>query len=339
MYKNKYLKYKSKYLSSKEADISHPITAPYDKGMLNVGDNHIMYYEQIGNPNGIPILVIHGGPGGGISLKYSSFYDCKKVRLIGYDQRGCGKSLPFGSLENNTSWHLIKDIEKLREHLKIDKWHVTGGSWGSTLSLLYGIHHPDRILGMIISGVCLLRQVDIDWLYKKGGASQIYPEEWDKFELFIPENERKDLVSAYYKRLCSDDEKVKNAACLHWSEWEIKLSYFNSINSTKEKLEPVLTNLNKIIPLARIECHYFLNKAFLPTDNYIIENIQKMNHIPLIINQARYDVICPVDSAYRVKQALPNSDLRIGSMGGHSKAEQPNKNNMILSVHELLSNN
>jgi len=337
MYKSKYIKYKNKYLLSKEADISHPITAPYDKGMLNVGDNHQLYYEQIGNPNGIPIVVIHGGPGGGISPKYSTFYDCSKIRLIGYDQRGCGKSIPFGSLEHNTTWDLIEDIEKLRKHLKIEKWNVTGGSWGSTLSLLYGIYHADKILGMIISGVCLLRQIDIDWLYKKGGASQMYPEEWDKFELFIPENERSDLVKAYYERLCSDNEEVRNAACLHWSEWEIKLSFFHEKNSTKEKLKPVLTDLKKIIPLAKIECHYFLNKAFLPSDNYIIENIQKIKDIPLIINQARYDVICPVDSAYRVKKALPNTILRIGPLGGHSRAEQPNINFMVNSVKDLLS--
>jgi len=336
MYKSKYLKYKNKYLSTGETDISHPITPPYNSGLLSVGDNHQMYYEQIGNPNGIPIVVIHGGPGGGISAKYSTFYDCTKIRLIGFDQRGCGKSTPFGSLEHNTTWDLIEDIEKLRKHLGIDKWHVTGGSWGSTLTLLYSIHHPDRVLGMIISGVCLLRQIDIDWLYKKGGASNIYPEEWDKFELFIPEDERNDLVKAYYKRLCSTDEKVRNTACLHWSQWEIKLSFFHAKNSTEEKLSETLTNLKKIIPLAKIECHYFINKAFLPTDNYIIENIQKIKHIPLIINQARYDVICPVDSAYRVKQALPNTDLRIGPLGGHSRAEQPNINAMVQSVQKLL---
>lgn len=336
MYKSKYLKYKNKYLASGGTDISYPITKPYDTGLLSVENGHKMYYEQIGNPNGIPFLVIHGGPGGGISEKYSTFYDCSKIRLIGYDQRGCGKSIPFGSLENNTTWDLIKDIEKLREHLKIDKWHVNGGSWGSTLSLLYAIHHPTRVSGLIISGVCLLRQVDIDWLYKKGGASQMYPEEWNKFELFIPENERNDLVKAYYKRLCSSNEDIRNKACLHWCEWEIKLSYFHSKNSTSEKLSKNLTDLKKIIPLAKIECHYFLNKAFLPTDNYIIENIQKIKHIPLIINQARYDLICPVDSAYRVKEALPNTDLRIGPLGGHSRSEQPNINFMVNSVKEII---
>jgi len=336
MYKQKYVKYKTKYLLTGSSDISYPLIKPYNVGMLPVGEGHEMYYEETGNPNGIPLLVIHGGPGGGIGRKNSTYYDCSKIRLIAYDQRGCGKSTPFGSLENNTTWHLLRDIEKLREHLKINKWNVSGGSWGSTLTLLYAINYPDKVLGMFITGVCLLRQCDIDWLYKRGGVSNIYPEEWDKFELLIPENERNDLVKAYYKRLCSSDEKIRNEACLHWSQWEIKLSYFHAKNSTEEKLNETLTDLSKIIPLAKIECHYFINKAFLPTDNFIIENIQKIKHIPLIINQARYDVICPVDSAYRVKQALPNSELRIGPLGGHSRTEQPNTNLMIQSVNKLL---
>ena len=166
----------------------------------------------------------------------------------------------------------------------------------------------------------------------------MYPEEWDKFELFIPENERNDLVKAYYNRLCSPIEDIRNKACLHWCEWEIKLSYFHSKNSTSDKLSKTLTNLQKIIPLAKIECHYFLNKAFLPSDDYIIENIQKIKDIPLIINQARYDVICPVDSAYRVKKALPKTDLRIGPIGGHSRSEQPNINFMVESVREFVLN-
>jgi proline iminopeptidase len=339
MYKHKYLKYKTKYLSktSSEVDISYPVTLPYNSGMLPVGDNHVMYYEQVGNPNGMPILVIHGGPGGGIPEKYSTFYDTTKYRVIAYDQRGCGKSTPFGSLENNTTWHLINDIEKLREHLKIDKWKVTGGSWGSTLTLLYAIHHPKRVLGMLISGVCLLRQEDIDWLYKKGGVSNIYPEEWDKFESFIPENERDDLVKAYYKRLCSPIEEIRNEACLHWSQWEIRLSFFHFDDSTEIKLNNKINNLNKIIPLAKIECHYFINKAFLKTDNYIIENIQKIKDIPLIINQTRFDVICPVDSAYRIKKELPNTNLKIIPLGGHSRGEQPAMNYMINSLNELLN--
>jgi proline iminopeptidase len=188
------------------------MTPPYDSGMLDVGDNHQLYYEQIGNPNGIPIVVIHGGPGGGISTKYSTFYDCSKIRLIGYDQRGCGKSIPFGSLEHNTTWDLIEDIEKLRKHLKIEKWIVAGGSWGSTLSLLYAIKYSEKILAIIIGGVCLLRQKEIDWLYKDGGISNVYPKEWEIFENHIPVEERNDMILAYYKRLTSTDEKIKNDA-------------------------------------------------------------------------------------------------------------------------------
>lgn len=336
MYKHKYLKYKTKYLSktSSEVDISYPVTLPYNSGMLPVGDNHVMYYEQVGNPNGMPILVIHGGPGGGIPEKYSTFYDTTKYRVIAYDQRGCGKSTPFGSLENNTTWDLVKDIEKLREYLKIEKWIVTGGSWGSTLSLVYAINHPDRVLGIHISGVCLLRQSEINWLYQRGGASCMNPEFWEEFENFIPPEERGDMVKAYYKRLTSEDPKILHEACRIWSTWELTMTSFYDETKNKKLLE----DINKIIPLARIECHYFINKLFFPdkNDNYILDNIQKIKEIPLYMVQGEYDIVCPIESAFLIKKALPSAHLEIVTIGGHDRHEKPMIYTFIKSMNDLV---
>jgi proline iminopeptidase len=325
-------KYKKKYLSLIQVDKSYPIIKPYNNGYLDVGNNHKIYYEESGNKDGIPFLFLHGGPGGGLKKRYTKFFDASKIRIIGFDQRGCGRSLPFGSLENNTTWDLLKDIEKLRKHLKIDKWFVTGGSWGSTLTLVYAINHPDKVLGMLITGVCLLRQSEIDWLYKKGGASNISPEIWDEFENFIPDDERSDMVSAYYKRLCSKDKKIQIEACKRWSKWELTGVSLTDMNKNKKDL----VNLKRIIPLSKIECHYFINKSFFPNDNYILDNVYKINHIPLYMIQGKYDIICPLESAYRLHKELPNSKLHIVTLAGHDPYEIPFINHIIDAINELI---
>lgn len=335
---DKYHKYKSKYLNLKnivnggQDKESYAIVKPFNTGFLDVSDGHKIYYEESGNPNGIPLVHLHGGPGSGIGTKYTRVYDTSKLHIIAFDQRGCGKSTPFGSLENNTTWDLVKDIEKLRIHLKIHKWIVTGGSWGSTLSLVYAINHSDKILGLHISGVCLLRQSEIDWLYKRGGASCMNPEFWEDFENFIPPEERGDMVKAYYKRLTSTDPKVQNEACRIWSTWELTMTSFYDETSNKDVLE----DIKKLIPLARIECHYFLNKSFFPDNNYILDNIQKIKDIPLYIVQGEYDIVCPVESAYLIKKALPSAHLEIVTVGGHDRSENPMIQTFIKSINGLV---
>jgi proline iminopeptidase len=335
---DKYHKYKSKYLNLKynlngiQDGKSYKIVEPFNTNFLDVGNNHKIYYEESGNPKGIPLVHLHGGPGGGSGTIYTQLFDTSKLHIIAFDQRGCGKSTPFGSLENNTTWDLVKDIEKLRFHLKIDKWIVTGGSWGSTLSLLYAIKHPNRVSGLHISGVCLLRQSEIDWLYKKGGASCMNPQYWEDFEKFIPENERDDMVKAYYKRLTSEDQNIQNEACRIWSTWELTMTSFYNENKNKKELD----DINKIIPLARIECHYFINKSFFPNDNYILENINKIKDIPLYMVQGEYDIVCPIESAFLIKKALPSSHLNIVTVGGHDRSEKPMIHTFIKSMNNLV---
>jgi len=236
---DKYHKYKSKYLNLKATingrSNSYPNIKPYKTSLLDVGDNHKIYYELTGNQSKINILYLHGGPGAGIPNNYSIFFDTSKVHVIAFDQRGCGKSTPFASLQNNTTDDLVKDIEKLREHLNIDKWLITGGSWGSTLSLVYAIRHPDRVLGLHVAAVCLLRKSEIDWLFKEGGASCMNPKYWKAFEEHIPESERDNLVKAYYTRITSSDEKIRDEACKIWAMWESSMVSFNSKKFDKDK--------------------------------------------------------------------------------------------------------
>jgi len=334
-YRNKYHKYKSKYVSTQEENLIYPKIKPYNINYLEVDNIHKIYYEESGNPNGIPVLWLHGGPGGRIQTDYKRLFDPKKFRIIGFDQRGCGNSEPLHCLENNTTSELIKDIKKLNDRLKIDKCILVGNSWGSTLSLLYAIAYPETVLGMVIGGVYLSRQSEIDWLYKKGGVSNLYPKEWEIFENFIPENERGNMVEAYYKRLISDNEEIRNEASYNWCQLELKLTWFRSNNQDESELK----NIKRIVPLAKIECHYFINNSnekFMKSDNFIIENSQKLKNIPIIITQSRYDMICSVDGAYQLNKALPHSELRINNIGGHKIFELPVLNNYIRAINDIL---
>ncbi|GIL17534.1 MAG: proline iminopeptidase [Oligoflexia bacterium] len=294
----------------------YPEIQPFNSGMLKVSDLHQIYFEECGNPEGYPIIFLHGGPGGGCSTDHRRFYDPKHYRIVLLDQRGCGRSLPFAELRENTTWDLVSDIEKLRTHLQISKWHVFGGSWGSTLALAYAVTHPEKVSALILRGIFLCRPSEIKWFYQEG-AHQIYPDQWEIYNNHIPENERHDFVSAYYKRLTSSDEKVRLDAARVWSKWESSTSYlFVKESAIEEYDDPA-----KALPFARIECHYFVNKAFFSTDNYLLENAHKLKNIPGVIVQGRYDIVCPMRSAWDLHRAWPEARLKIIPDAGHSAWE------------------
>ncbi len=289
---------------------------PYQQGMLTVSAVHDLYYEQCGNPDGQPVVYLHGGPGSGLRADYRRFFDPKAYRIVLFDQRGSGNSTPHASLEENTTWHLVSDIERLREHLGIERWMVFGGSWGSTLALAYAQTHPERATSLVLRGIFLCRPKEIEWFYQQG-ASAIFPDMWEQYENLIPEAERSNMMEAYYRRLTSDDEAVRLEAARAWSTWE----------SSTLKLIPDqdliddFTEAHKALSLARIEAHYFMNNAFFETDNYLIENIGKIRHIPSVIVQGRYDMVCPMMSAWELHRAWPEAELIIVDDAGHSALE------------------
>jgi len=292
---------------------------PYDQGMLKVSPVHNIYYEQCGNPQGQPVVFLHGGPGGGIVEDYRRFFDPNAYRIVLFDQRGSGKSTPHASLEENTTWDLVSDIEKLREHLSIEGWQVFGGSWGSTLSLAYAQTHPERARQLVLRGIFLCRPEEIRWFYQEG-ASWIFPDVWEEYLKVIPEAERGDMVSAYYRRLTSENYEVRLEAARAWSIWEGSTSKLFFDYSMIEKFaDPEFA-----LAFARIECHYFMNNAFFETENYLIENVGKIRHIPAVIVQGRYDVVCPIKSAWELHRAWPEADLQITPDAGHSMMEPGN---------------
>ena len=294
----------------------YPAIEPYDQGMLKVSPVHNIYYEQCGNPQGQPVVFLHGGPGGGIVEDYRRYHDPGAYRIVLFDQRGSGKSTPHASLEDNTTWHLVEDIEKLREHLGIERWQVFGGSWGSTLSLAYAQTHPDRARQLVLRGIFLCRPKEIRWFYQEG-ANAIFADVWEEYLNVIPEEERTDMVSAYYRRLTSETDEVKLAAARAWSIWEGSTSkLFFDYNMIEKFAEPEFA-----MAFARIECHYFMHNAFFDTDNYLIENVGKIRHIPAAIVQGRYDVVCPMMSAWELHRAWPEAELQIIPDAGHSAAE------------------
>lgn len=289
---------------------------PFDQGVLAVSPVHTLYYEQCGNPEGQAVVFLHGGPGGGIVDLYRRFFDPAAYRIVLFDQRGSGRSTPHANLEDNTTWHLVQDIEKLREHLGIESWMVFGGSWGSTLSLAYAEMHPERVRALALRGIFLCRPEEIRWFYQEG-ASAIFPDVWEEYLRVIPEAERGDMLSAYHRRLTSEDEAVRLEAARAWSIWEGSTSkLFPDANLISHFGEEHLA-----LALARIECHYFMNNAFFETDNYLIENVGKIRHIPAVIVQGRYDVVCPMMSAWELRRAWPEAELQIIPDAGHSATE------------------
>jgi proline iminopeptidase len=295
----------------------YPPIEPYETGMLPVSPLHTIYYEQCGNPEGAPVVFLHGGPGGGVIPDYRRYFDPEAYRVVLFDQRGSGRSTPHASLEENTTWALVEDAEKLREHLGVDTWHVFGGSWGSTLALAYSETHPARARSLTLRGIFLCRPTEISWFYQEGGAGYVYPDVWEEFEKVIPAEERGDFVGAYYRRLTSEDPDVRLEAARAWSVWEGSTSKLFFDYSTIEKF----ADADFALAFARIECHYFMNNAFFPTDNYLIENVEKIRHIPAVIVQGRYDVVCPMVSAWELHRAWPEADLRVIPDAGHAASE------------------
>ncbi|MGI8494006.1 MAG: prolyl aminopeptidase [Pyrinomonadaceae bacterium] len=295
----------------------YPEIEPFDSGHLQVSDIHSIYYERCGNPEGIPVVFLHGGPGGGLIPMYRRFFDPKAFHIILFDQRGSGKSTPHADLRENTTWDLISDIETLREKFGIEKWYVFGGSWGSTLSLAYAETHPDRVSGLILRGIFLTRQQELRWFYQYG-ASEIFPEYWERFRDEIPETERGDFMKAYHKRLTSDDEKIRLSAARAWSVWEGSTSKLFPDKDLMQHWE----GEQEALSLARIECHYFMNNSFFDSENYLLENIDKIRHIPTVIVQGRYDVVCPMTSAWDLHNAFPEAELIVVPDSGHSVSEK-----------------
>ena len=293
----------------------YPPLEPSHHGWLDVGDGHSIYFEESGNPDGKPCIFVHGGPGGGSSPGARQFFDPARYRIVLFDQRGCGRSTPHASLEANTTWDLIADMEQLRAHLGIDKWLVFGGSWGSTLSLAYAQTHPDRVTELVLRGIFLLRPEEIRWFYQEG-ASHIFPDYWEDYLSLIPEEERGDMVAAYYKRLTGDDEICRMHAARNWSIWEGRCATLRPSAQVVDRF----SDARRAYSIARIECHYFINQAFLNPDQ-LLEDMSKIAHLPGIIVHGRYDMVCPLDNAFALHQRWPGSELQIIRDAGHAASE------------------
>jgi proline iminopeptidase len=303
----------------------YPALEPYRTGRLKVSPVHELYFEESGNPLGKPVVFFHGGPGGGTEPKHRRFFDPARYRIVLFDQRGCGKSLPFASLEDNTTWHLVSDIEAIREHLGIDRWLVFGGSWGSTLALAYAQTHPERVTGLVLRGIFLTRPEEVRWFYQEG-TSWIFPDAWQEFLEHIPEAERGDMLRAYYARLTSADLVVQRAAAKIWSVWEGRTSCL------VPNLELIARTAGEDFSLAfaRIEAHYFVHDAWLAGARSLLRNTAKLRGIPGVIVHGRYDVVCPVKNAWDLHQAWPEAELKIVADAGHAASEPG-------TTHELVS--
>lgn len=292
----------------------YPQIVQNDQRMLDVGDGHSLYVEQSGNPLGIPVVVFHGGPGGGCSPFMRRFFDPEVYRIILFDQRGCGRSRPFASIEANTTWHLVADIECIRNELGIDKWIVFGGSWGATLGLAYTQAHPDRVAHLVLRGVFLGMKSELDWFYG-GGAGRFWPDLWDRFVKDIPDNERGDLIKAYRQRLFCGDRAVELHFARVWSKWESALAAIGSNGAVGEPPSDFAR------AIARLENHYFSNDAFFERDGQLLDNVDLMADVPGTIVQGRFDMVCPPRSAYALHMRWPNSQLHMVGLAGHALSD------------------
>ncbi|MEL6618837.1 MAG: prolyl aminopeptidase [Pseudomonadota bacterium] len=292
----------------------YPPTDPYDQRMLDVGQGHKVYVEQCGSPDGMPVVILHGGPGGGCSPAMRRYFDPERYRVILFDQRGCGRSRPHASVMNNTTWHLVDDIEFIRKTLDIDAWIVFGGSWGATLALIYAQEHPAHVRHLVLRGVFLMTQSELDWFYG-GGAGKFWPEVWARFEGLVPEDERGDLIAAYNRRLFSGDIAMETRFARAWSAWENALASIHSSGAGGEAPGDYAR------AFARLENHYFTNAGFLDFDGQILAHAGRIKHIPGTIVQGRYDMICPPDSAYALSQAWPAGQLKMVRNAGHALSE------------------
>ncbi|MFN3623564.1 MAG: prolyl aminopeptidase [Hyphomicrobium sp.] len=303
----------------------YPAIEPYRTGQLDVGDGHTVYFEECGNPRGQPALLVHGGPGGGSNPTMRRFHDPSHYRIVLFDQRGCGRSTPNASLEANTTWHLVADMERLREKLGIDRWQLFGGSWGSTLALAYAETHPERVESLILRGIFLVRRAELEWFYQQG-CSWIYPDAFAAFEAPIPPEERADMIAAYHRRLTDPDPLVRVAAAKAWSVWEGSTL---SLLQDPERIRQFGADAYAIA-FARIECHYFVNGGFFSSDDQLLADAHRLAGIPGIIVHGRYDVVTPMKNAWDLKRAWPSAELRIVADAGHAMSEPG-------IAHELVS--
>jgi len=305
----------------------YPLTPIRASGYLRVSNIHEIYWEESGNPQGKPALFVHGGPGAGSDQRAHGFFDPDAYRIIVFDQRGCGRSRPHASLVDNTTWHLVSDIEKLREQLGVDRWLVFGGSWGSTLALAYAQTHPERVSELVLRGIFLLRRWELEWFYQQG-AGAIFPERFDAYIAAIPLAERNDVIAAFYKRLTSDNAEEQLHAARAWSIWEAATSFLHVNDDNINKW----TDAEFAIAVARIECHYFVNRGFFDSDDQLLRNVPRIRHIPAVIVQGRYDVVCPMQTAWELHKAWPEADFRVVPAAGHSAFEPGNTHELVCAT-------
>jgi proline iminopeptidase len=312
-------------MSDKQDHWLFPEIEPYRTGRLAVSALHEIHFEECGNPAGKPVLMVHGGPGGGANATMRRYHDPARYRIILFDQRGCGRSTPYASLQENTTWHLVADMEMLRDHLGIERWQICGGSWGSTLGLAYAQTHPHRVSEMILRGIFTLRRAELQWFYQEG-CSWIFPDAFEAYRKPIPPEERGDMIAAYHKRLTGDDKAAQMEAARAWSIWEgATLSLLHD-----DARIAAFGNAAYALAFARIECHYFINKGFFARDDQLIADAHKIRHIPGVIVHGRYDVVTPLRSAWDLKQAWPEADLRIAPLAGHAMTEPG-------IIHEIIA--
>ena len=294
----------------------YPPIEPHRTGRLRVSGLHEIYYEESGNPTGKPVVFVHGGPGGGTDAKQRRFFDPRAYRIILFDQRGCGRSTPHACLDDNTTWHLVQDMETLRETLRIDRWQVFGGSWGSTLALAYAQTHPNRVTELVLRGIFMLRPAELRWFYQEG-ASALFPDAWERYLEPIPDEERDDLLLAYHRRLTGEDPEVRLRAARAWSQWEASTSFL----IPDEDFVRRAGEDDFATAFARIEAHYFVNKGFFTAENQLLDAVATIRQIPAVIVQGRYDVVCPLVSAWDLHRAWPEARLEIVPDAGHSAYE------------------
>lgn len=305
----------------------HPEIEPFDNGYLQVSERHRLYYEQCGNPDGKPVVLLHGGPGAGCSPKMRRFHDSQRYRIVLFDQRGAGRSTPHADLVENSTWDLVADIERLRQHLSIERWQVFGGSWGSTLALAYAETHPERVTELILRGIFMLRRWELEWFYQ-GGASRLFPEAWAEYLAPIPAVEHSDLISAYHRRLTHEDPAVRLTAARAWAVWEASTSFLRQ--------DPAFIDAHRAedfaLAFSRIESHYFVNGGFFAVEDQLLRDAHRIADIPGVIVHGRYDVVCPVQSAVDLQRAWPKAELQIVPDAGHSAFEPGNAKALLAAT-------
>jgi proline iminopeptidase len=307
----------------------YPPIEPFDQRVIDAGQGHRVFVEQCGNPDGIPVLVLHGGPGGGCSPAMRRYFDPAIYRVVLFDQRGCGRSRPHSSVDDNTTWHLVADIELIRTLLGIDRFILFGGSWGATLALIYAITHPNHVRQLVLRGVFLMTKAELDWFYG-GGAGAFFPELWARFEAPIPEDERHDLLAAYHRRLFSGDLMNEIRAARSWANWENALASVHSDGTAGDGPADYAR------AFARLENHYFVNHGFLAQDGWILQNLPRITHIPATIVQGRFDLICPPVSAWKLAQAWPLAQLRMVPLSGHALSEPLISEALVQAMNALI---